>query len=220
MGWLMALVGALVGCREGRAPLGEQGGAPGLDEQAWAVDTWPAETWPADDFAKSDLAALQQPSLSLEPEDVALCQALADRQRLCVDDEADPFDVDGCADRYACSRQLWREDIQEAVYDCLQERPCDEADPEFACLREATAELQPSTAQQRFEREAAAADELCGNLLEVAPGQSDLVYGALTFCLTQNESCDSQAACSLATLDALVDEVCGATLAGPAAQDA
>ncbi len=180
LGLLLALVGALVGCLEGRAPLGE------LDELRGAPG----------------------------PEDVALCQALADRQRVCVDDEAEPFDVDGCASRYVCSRQLWREDIQEAVYECLQEQSCDEEDLEFSCLREAMDELAPSTAQQVFEQEAEAADELCGTLLDVAPGQSDLVYEALTFCLTQNEDCDSKAACSLATLDTLVDAICGVPLDG------
>jgi hypothetical protein len=212
LGLLMALVVALVGCLEGRAPLDEEGGAPGFDDQGWSV-----ETWPVDDAVEP---AQPRQRLAAEPGDIALCQAMADRERSCVDDEAEPFDVDSCASRYVCSRRLWREDIRQPVYACLRDLPCGETDPEFTCLREASAGLEPSTAQQTFEREAEAADELCGELLEVAPGQSDLVYESLTFCLTHNEGCDSKAACSLSTLDAMVDEICGAPQEGQAAQDA
>jgi len=202
LGLVLAVAGALVGCLEGRAPLdaAEDGAELAAEASEAAEDSW-AE--------RGDLAVTE---LSVEASDRALCRALAARERRCAEGDTQPaasMAVEACAERYACSRQLWRADVRDGVYACLEELPCAEPDPEFTCLADAAAEVEPSAAELAFERAAERANEQCGALVEVAPAQSDLVYDALTFCLTENEGCEAKAACSMATLRALVDEVCG-----------
>jgi len=222
LGLLLAVAGALVGCLEGREPVEAGAGGAELAEEM-AVEAFGTEE-PAtpDVLAIPDAKAFESPVLTVDAADRSLCRVLAERERRCSDDDTQPvaFGVEACAERYACSRQLWRADVQEGVYDCLQELHCDEVDPEFTCLADAAAAVEPSAAERRFEQEADGANDLCGALVEVAPGQSDLVYDALTFCLTENESCDAKAACSLATLQALVDEICGSTVDDEPGQDA
>ncbi len=214
------MAGATVGCLEGRQP-GGAGGDPDLDEEA-AVEALGTDGLGIDGLTTPEVTIEQPQGVTVEASDLSLCRTLADRDHRCAEEDTQPasFAVEDCAERYACSRQLWRADVQEGVYACLAKLPCDDPDPEFTCLAEAAAAVEPSPAEGRFEREADAANEHCGALVEVAPGQSDLVYGALTFCLTENESCDAKAACSLATLQTLVEEICGPTVDDPPGQDA
>ena len=145
--------------------------------------------------------------VTAERMDLALCRDLDQREVRCG---GVPLDVAACADRFACSRQLWRQDVQPAVYSCLRDSSCDDDEPAMSCLEQVAAELEPSAAQLRFERDLADVEERCGALVDVAPGQSDLVYDALGFCLTVGDGCDAAAACTVATLEALMAEVCGA----------
>jgi hypothetical protein len=183
---------ALVGCLEERdAWLGEGAAPPD------AVEI---------DAALLDGVELGPAAVVAEPMDLGLCRDLDEQELRCG---GAPLDVPACAQRFACSRQLWRPEVQLAVYACLRERPCDDAEPEMSCLEAAAARLEPSAAELRFERALEEVEGRCGALVDVAPGQSDLVYEGLGFCLAETEGCDAAAACTLATLEALVVEVCG-----------
>jgi hypothetical protein len=153
----------------------------------------------------------------VEPEaaDLAVCQAQAARLERCGRDPAGAPDALACARRFACSRRLWRDGIAAEVYACLGERPCDDADPAMSCLGEAARSLAPSEAARRFERAREEAERACGPLLEVAPAQIDLVYDAVTFCLTENESCDAKTECVATALTDIVAAVCGSRGASP-----
>lgn len=145
--------------------------------------------------------------------DLELCRALAAKQRQCEEDqpEAQPLDGSACASRYACSRRLWRADVAAEVYRCISQRPCDDPDPTTTCLGQAAKPLPITPAQREFDAVLAAADDECPGLLEVAPGQSDTVYQALTPCLTSYRSCDERADCAARRLSELVDEICDDT---------
>ena len=143
-----------------------------------------------------------------EPEDLAVCQAQARQLQRCAGDEAPSFDVEVCAERYACSRRLWRTDVP-AVYRCLAERPCDDDDPVISCLEQVAVEVEPSEVETLFELELERAHTECAPLVEVAPRQADVIYDALSFCLTENDECDVKAACIDAMPTALVDRICG-----------
>jgi len=147
--------------------------------------------------------------------DLELCRALAARQQQCEGEqpEAQLPDSSDCASRYACSRRLWRADVTAEVYRCISQHPCDDPDPTTTCLEQAAEPLPISAAQQEFEAALTAADDQCPGMLEVAPGQSDTVYQALTPCLTNHRSCDERADCAARSLNELVDEICDDTQA-------
>ena len=149
--------------------------------------------------------------IEAQREDVSLCQTLAEREQDCNEDCPATVDVAACANRYSCSRQLWRQDIVAEVYACIAERPCDDRDPAATCLTQATGGRQPSEAQRAFDRELLATEEQCGDLISVTPGQNDAVYDALARCMADNDSCDGKSSCAMITLGALVEEACGAT---------
>lgn len=140
--------------------------------------------------------------------DVEICEAQAAAHERCAAESDAAMDVQACAERFACSRQLWRTDVP-AVYDCLRQRACDDPDPVMACLRKVAVDVEPSAAELSFEQELAEARRQCGELVEVAPRQSDAVYDALTFCLAAHDDCEVKVACIEAMLQALVEEICG-----------
>jgi hypothetical protein len=138
--------------------------------------------------------------------DFELCEALAERQAECG---IAPASVDACASRYACARQLWREEIVDAVYDCIAERPCNDVDPANSCLH--TVAMDRSDAERRFEASERELEQDCGTLIEVPPGQSDEMYTLLTACIESNDSCDAVSACVMDSLEALGQELCRST---------
>jgi hypothetical protein len=148
-------------------------------------------------------------TLAIDDADVDVCAALAQREARCFDGCAATVEVEACAERMACSRRLWRGDIADEVYACIRERPCDDLDPATACLHQAAAEVAPSEARLRFEDEQRRVDALCGDMLDVAPGQSDDVYQRLGSCLAEETSCEGVAACAMGELADLVDLACG-----------
>lgn len=178
-----------------------------------------ADGVPAEDGVPADEAVdepWQEPAAEIaaagsvepEPVDQAVCQSLAQLERRCFADEPATIDVDECALRYACSRRLWRMDA-EAVYACVRERPCDDHDPVMTCLEQVGSRLEPSEAEQRFDQVFAREAQDCEDVVEVAPGLSDVVYEMLGACLVDNETCEAKAACSEAMLGELLDEICG-----------
>jgi hypothetical protein len=191
----------LVGCLEGEWTESDSAGDP-------ADEALGAESYDSCPIAKPAPAPF---ALDAELEDVALCQAQAEREQECFEECAPTVDVDACANRYACSRQLWRQDIVAEVYDCIAAQPCDDRDPAATCLARAAAAHGPSDAQQRFENDLTIAAEDCGDLLTVTAGQGDDVYEGLAHCLADNDSCDAKSSCAMITLGMLVDEACGVT---------
>lgn len=149
----------------------------------------------------------------LEPDerDVAFCDAMAARAERCTPDRdgAGAMDLESCQDRYACSRRLWRTDV-EAVYRCSARRPCDDPDPVMSCLDEVGRTLHPSAAELAFGQAREQAEGECGPLVEVAPRQADAIYEGLSFCLLENDDCEVKAACAEMMVRAIVDRACGA----------
>jgi hypothetical protein len=137
-----------------------------------------------------------------EQADTELCSDLAAL-------ECGPAEIDACSRRYACARQLWREDIVEDVYACIVERPCSDPDPANSCLHEVVTEK--SDAERRYEAAESDLARGCGRLIELPPGQSDEVYEMLTGCIENNDACDSVSACAIHSLEALGEELCGST---------
>ncbi|MBW2524710.1 MAG: hypothetical protein JRI23_11065 [Deltaproteobacteria bacterium] len=175
----------------------------GLDLSEWQEEE-PA-AWGAADY--------EEPRSRVEPDgaDAAACEALAARQQRCTsadEAEVEELDLGSCADQLACSRTLWSTDVH-AVYRCLGERPCDDADPVMSCLSEVGKTVEPSNAELAFARELEDAETECGDLVEIAPRQADAIYDGLGFCLTENDECDVKAACVEVMLQAIVDRTCG-----------
>ena len=146
----------------------------------------------------SDIDTLALP----EEADIELCSDLAAL-------ECGASDIDTCSRRFACARQLWREDIVEDVYACIVERPCSDPDPANSCLHAVVTEK--SDAERRFEAAESDLSRDCGTLIEIPPGQSDEVYEMLSGCIENNDSCDAVSACAIHSLEALGEQLCGST---------
>jgi len=140
-----------------------------------------------------------------DAEDDAVCQALARRARAC---HGGWTANESCASRFACSKQLWRPEIVGDVYACVEEQPCDVADPAMACLDEVGAELEPTRAQLDAERAVRSLDGQCDDMIDMAPGQTDEVYEIIQSCVEAEDSCDGVGTCVVLSLDALVSDVC------------
>jgi hypothetical protein len=148
---------------------------------------------------------------SIVPEaiDLDLCDALDERQGRCFEGCDGTLDRDLCSQRHACSRQLWQKDLVDDVYACIAERPCGDVDPTTSCLVEVASRGEPSAARARFEEARGELEAECGPMIDAAPGQRDDVYELLTGCIEDNDGCDAVAACTIMTLEVLVDEACG-----------
>jgi hypothetical protein len=181
---VMVVLGTVVGCVNGVAADGEQGS---LALEDLALEDCQVDTSDAPRYA-----------LTPEAADLSLCS-----------DRGSDAQIASCAARYACSRQLWRQDIAEDVYACLHEQSCRDGQAALDCLEQTAAMREPSEAEAQFERALVDSDARCGDLAEVAPGQADVVYESLTFCLLENDSCEAKSGCMVMTLEALVDDACG-----------
>jgi hypothetical protein len=91
----------------------------------------------------------------------------------------------------------------------LRDQPCRDGDTAMLCLEQAANTLAPSEAEEQFVDALADVGKRCGDLAEVAPGQADVVYESLTFCLLENDACEAKSGCMVMTLDALVEDSCG-----------
>ena len=187
------LLGTITGCAVPLAEDGE-GGDLGDELEAMVVEDQPAAATPFDE-------------LTVASGDVALCEDLVDGQRRCGEGFVTDT-VDGCAWRFACARQLWRAEVADDVYRCVREQPCTDPDPGMTCLDEVAADLPPTDAQTRALRAVEAARERCGDVIDVAPGQVDHVYDAITSCLSDT-TCDDLGACVIGSVESLVAEACG-----------
>ncbi len=172
---------------------------------------------PADELGAGDeggAVGIQQAAYSLAPapRDILLCKQLAGREQGCFLDPAqsaaDARQLTACATRFACSRRMWREDVVDAVYACLPERPCEDADPAASCLAQAVDELGESPAERKFAEALITAEQQCPDLMQVASGQADTVYEALTSCLLEQRNCDAMGQCAGLVMQELVGEIC------------
>lgn len=169
------------GCIETEDDEALRSGSPTLDDTALSADAIP------------------------DADDDAVCDALARRDQACG--LADP--TSGCAARFACSKQLWREEVIEDVYACVESQPCDVVDPAMACLGEVGGELEPTAVQVDAERALRSLDGRCDDMIDVAPGQSDEVYEIIRSCIAAEQSCEGIGTCVVLSLDTLVADVCG-----------
>jgi hypothetical protein len=167
------------------------------------LDTEGDETLPStlEDLDGDPLAGGVAP----QPSDEAVCRALATRQTECHGGFAT---MEGCPSRFACSRRLWRPELVEEVYACVETQPCNVVDPAMACLEEIGGELEPTEAQRQAEDALDDLEGQCDGLLEVAPGQSDEVYDVIRSCIEAEEDCDGIGTCVVVSMDALLDDVC------------
>ena len=140
-----------------------------------------------------------------DAEDDAVCDALARRERSC---DLDDDDLD-CASRFACSKQLWREEVIADVYECVETQPCEIDDPAMACLTAVGGELEPTAIQLDAERALESLDGRCDGMIDVAPGRSDEVYEIIRSCIAAEPTCDGIGTCVVLSLDTLVADVCG-----------
>ncbi len=172
---------------------------------------------PTDSLAAGDeggAIGVELAAYSLAPaqRDVLLCRQLAGREQGCFLDpnqtEADAGQLAACATRFACSRRMWREDVVDAVYACLPQRPCEDSDPAASCLAQAVDELGESPAERKFAEALLTTEQECPDLMQVASGQADAVYKALTNCLQQQRSCDAMGQCAGLVMQELVSEIC------------
>jgi hypothetical protein len=195
-GLLMVVVMAAGACLEGRA---ERDGDEPLGDEASDVELVSAR----------DGSGERRYLLAPEARDVELCAAMAEREARCYGDDA-AAPAAGCAARFACSRQMWQENVVDDVYACIAKRPCSDDDPAASCLAELAASSPASEMQRRFDTARVALEEECGTVIEAAPGQSDEVYELLEGCMSNNDSCDAVSACAMMSLDLLVDDLCDA----------
>ena len=143
-----------------------------------------------------------------DAEDDAVCDSLARREEAC---DLDASANGHCAVRFACSKQLWRQEVIEDVYACVETQPCDVADPAMACLSIVGAELEPTTAQLEAESALRSLEGRCDGMIDVAPGQADEIYEIVRSCVRAEDSCDGIGTCVVLSLEALVADVCGQT---------
>ena len=158
----------------------------------------------ATDVPTLDEAALSAGTIA-DAEDDAVCDALARREQACDLD----LDQADCASRFACSKQLWRREVVEDVYACVEAQPCDVADPAMACLTRVGGELEPTAVQLDAEDALRSLQGRCDGMIDVAPGQSDEVYEIIRSCIAAETSCDGIGTCVVLSLDTLVADVCG-----------
>jgi hypothetical protein len=143
-------------------------------------------------------------------DDEALCESLAQREASCTGGFVRT--TGGCAERFACSKRLWRADAVEDVYACIEDAGCELDDPATSCLAEVAAELTPSETERRTQRLIAEVAPQCPGMLDITPGQSDEVYDLVGSCIEADDDCEAIGTCVVVSLDALADDLCAPPL--------